>query len=335
MEKPNSTNRTVCMLARLPCAHYDASIKLFSGMLADHGISMITTASPTVAIAHRGPVIIMLVEQYTLATHAVAIARALVGRRTAAMVFRAQEALTGTKLKTRLKRLLLGIERHMSPITMMSIVPLDILPKADSLFKSWLHDPQIWDVPFLPAPSVDRNLAERVVAEAHGRRVVVALGLMESYKGVEMLAALAKDKAFCSKYMLVIAGLQLEKTVPIFAEIQSDCIIENRYISDGELYALYDVADFIWSVYGPSYDQASGIFGRAIQFGRTPIIRKGSLIDQYSTYLGAKPVIVAWQAEPSEIAMELDASSGKISPLVIGNDVSRANLMTALYGDLP
>lgn len=138
-----SSHRNVCMLARLPCAHFDASVEIFGGIFREHGIAMFTTTDPKAAIAHPGPVLIMQLEQYTLVSHVVAMARAAMGRRTAAMVFRAREALTGTKPQTRLKRFLLRAERKMSSVTMMTILPLDLLPDADTLFRSWLHDPQV------------------------------------------------------------------------------------------------------------------------------------------------------------------------------------------------
>ena len=327
-------DRTVCVLARRPCFHLDASIELFEGVLKEHGLAMVTTTSPAKAIAHRGPVLVMLVEQYKLAAHVVVFARAVLGRRTAAMVFRAREPLTGGGLGTALKRWLLLVERRLPPVTMMTILPFDLLPNDPStLFRSWMHDPQLWDIPRLSPPPPDRALAERARARANGRPTVVVMGRMEQYKGIKMMVAMATDPAFCSKFFLVIAGAQEPAIQPMLAAIDGDFMIENRYISDGELYALYDVADYVWAVYAPDYDQASGIFGRAAQFGRTSIVRAGSLVDRYAIYLGVTPVRVEWDASPAEVAEQLAQSPGRTAPLMLDSEASTTALLDALIGE--
>ena len=54
----------------------------------------------------------------------------------------------------------------------------------------------------------------------------------------------------------------------------------NRFVSEEELIALYASSDLVWAFYDEEYDQASGIFGRALQFGVPSIIRSGSLVDR-------------------------------------------------------
>lgn len=49
---------------------------------------------------------------------------------------------------------------------------------------------------------------------------------------------------------------------------------------DEEILSLYKVADLVWCSDAPDDDQASGVFGRAIQTGVEPVFRKGSLPDR-------------------------------------------------------
>jgi hypothetical protein len=53
-------------------------------------------------------------------------------------------------------------------------------------------------------------------------------------------------------------------------------ILIDRFISDDEIIALYRHAALVWAVYAPTYDQASGIAGRAYQFGIPIAVRHGS-----------------------------------------------------------
>ena len=313
--------------------HHQAYLDVIRTILRRQGFDVMITDQPRAAVAHRGPVLIMHFEQYTRAAHLVTLARAVLGRRTAALVFRSREIMTSSNPLARLKHLLLRIERRIPTVSMMAILPLALLPGSERLFRSWIHDPQLWDVPLLPEPSPDRALADEVRVRAAGRPVLVTVGLITEYKGVDMLAALASDAAFCARYLLVIAGRQDAQVSAKFAGAQGDCLIENRYVSDGELYALYEVADFVWAVYAPSYDQASGVFGRAVQFGRTPVVRENSLIDEYATSLCVSPVRLAWDATPAEVAAQLARSVGQTEPRIIGEDVSTTALLDALIGE--
>ena len=54
----------------------------------------------------------------------------------------------------------------------------------------------------------------------------------------------------------------------------------NRFVNEDELTALYASSDIIWAFYDEDYDQASGIFGRAVQFGVPSIVRYLSLVDR-------------------------------------------------------
>ena len=40
-------------------------------------------------------------------------------------------------------------------------------------------------------------------------------------------------------------------------------------------------SQFIWCCYSPEYDQASGVFGRAVQYGCIPIVREHSVIHKF------------------------------------------------------
>lgn len=55
-------------------------------------------------------------------------------------------------------------------------------------------------------------------------------------------------------------------------------LAEDRIVTDDEILRLYKVADLAWCCYAPDYDQASGVFGRALQTGVEPVVREGRVL---------------------------------------------------------
>jgi hypothetical protein len=123
----------------------------------------------------------------------------------------------------------------------------------------------------------------RVIEAAGQRRIVVALGRQDSSKGFELFSeAYSKSEEIQRNYIFVCAGSIHENMRQNIECLQATgAFVENREISDRELFELYNVADIIWCLYLPEYDQASGIFGRALQFGKLPLIRTGSLTHRF------------------------------------------------------
>jgi hypothetical protein len=79
-------------------------------------------------------------------------------------------------------------------------------------------------------------------------------------------------------------------------------IVVDRFVSDDELASLYSCADFMWSCYSPTYNQASGIFGRAVQYGVPSIVRKGSYIHKQANIMDLSVVPLEWNDVESAVA---------------------------------
>ena len=59
----------------------------------------------------------------------------------------------------------------------------------------------------------------------------------------------------------------------------------NSWIGDAEIESLFGIADKIWSCCSLESDKASGIFGRAMQWGVPVIVRADSSIHQFAQAL--------------------------------------------------
>ena len=295
---------TVMFLNRHGLGHRTDYLTLFSELLRREGYRSFSHKSLLQAILHPGPVIIMMVEDYRWGTYLVGLARACLFRRTLGLLFLARETLLGTRIRHVIKRALLRLARVQSRFAVVTIVPHAVLRQAipdtrydiGRLTHGWIDDPQLWDLEFLPNQPLSTPLSERVVTAAGERAILMVSGGLSRLKGLEMIGQLAADEEFGRSVLLVVAG-ELVGTAADFAEVlqDSECFFENRFLSNDELRSLYSISDLVWCAYRPDFDQASGIFGRAVQTGVTPIVRKGSIVEAYGQSMSVPMLSVEWQ----------------------------------------
>lgn len=220
---------------------------------------------------------------------AVAIARALRGRRTAALFLGAQTCVDIGRW-TSLKRLVFGLIRRIPGVTTATITPFDVMPAYKGIASVGLYDPQYWDqldagVIADPAPTA---LSEDVAARAGGRLILCALGRMGANKGLDFLAeTLERHPSLAERVFVVCAGSVIGEVKPAAARLSAaGALMVDRFVSDAELESLYGVSDSVWACYSPGYNSASGVFGRALQFGVPPIVKAGSVIARFATVNG-------------------------------------------------
>jgi hypothetical protein len=275
--------------------------------------------------------------------------RTLTFRRTVALFFRVRETLTETRLRHVVKRTLLRVVRSQSLLSILTIIPYPVLRRAvpearvdvARLTHGWIDDPQLWDLEFLPPRAASTPLSERAVKAAGTRPILMVAGALDRQKGLEMVARLAGDKEFVDKILIVIAGKVAKSDSDVLPALaKSDCILEDRFISHEELNSLYAVSDLAWCAYSPSYDQASGIFGRAVQTGVTPIVRLGSIVEVYAQNMDVQVLSIDW--EDTEIGRTIvgELVNRVGAGAAVHSTRERAernvdNLMLALFGPRP
>jgi hypothetical protein len=210
---------------------------------------------------------------------AIALLRALRGRRTTGLFLRPMQCFrTERPFVYAAKRWVFRVLRRLPRLRLLSIVPFEVEPRLAQVCHDWVHDPQLWDLwldgpPVLPAT----DLSRRVAAAANCREVMIFIGAGNRIKGFDGFVQEALSRK--DSMLTVVAG----RVAPEFAadaQRLSDegMIVEDRFVSDEEILSLYRVADRAWCRYAPDYDQASGIFGRALQTGVAPIVREGSVV---------------------------------------------------------
>lgn len=210
--------------------------------------------------------------------------RAALGLRTVGLLLRPLPALHGTSLRLRIKRAALILLRQLRRVSVLTIIPFAVDPALTRIARGWIHDLQNWDFALGSAtdPAQSALTASHVRGAAEGRKVCVAIGGQNREKGFDRFAALWSDNAEMRRAFLFAFGgtvsADLSAAAARFAETDGYALA--RFVSDAELHGLYQAADLVWCAYDPSYDQASGILGRAMQCGIPVVVRKGSVIER-------------------------------------------------------
>jgi hypothetical protein len=138
----------------------------------------------------------------------------------------------------------------------------------------------MWDL-WVDGPPVlpETELSRRVKRESEGRKIMIFIGMANYIKGFPELVETAQREH--ESLLVVVAGRVAQEYADEVALLRRlGMIVEDRYVSDDEVLSLYNVADYAWCRYAPEYDQASGVFGRAIQTGVMPVVRTGSVVHQ-------------------------------------------------------
>lgn len=215
----------------------------------------------------------------------IALRRALRGRRTLGLFLRPQSCL-GSGVRMHIKRRLMQVLCAVPGVSVLSIIPATFVPAISTVSTDWGHDPQLWDQIDAPS-SPDEAMRASVAQLADGRPVLAFLGRASRIKGLPKLAALLKARPdLTRKIAVVVAGsVDAECKTDAAQLAASGATVWDRRITDAELSALYEAAGLVWANYDASYDQASGIFGRAIQCGRAVVIREGAMLQRYADIL--------------------------------------------------
>lgn len=212
------------------------------------------------------------------------VARAALGRPTAGIFLSPQRCFVRDELKCRIKRLAFMGYKRVPGLTLFTITPFEIEPRFAEVANVGAYDPQYWDMHdgtrVVMPPSTP--FSDKIRAAAAGRPVVCMPGSLNAEKGFGFLAdSLAATPALAKRLLIVAAGRVLPSArASVETFVASGGLLHDRRLEDAELKSLYGIADAIWCCYEPGYDQASGIFGRGMQFGVPVIVRRGSLIER-------------------------------------------------------
>jgi hypothetical protein len=194
------------------------------------------------------------------------------------------------------KLLLFMLLKWFPRLTIATITPYEVAPEFRRVSHVGLHDPQYWDKTPSPVPPEPptTELSQRLVQMAGQRMVLGHIGLVSKTKGTDFLADfLERHPDTSAEVFVACVGDVREGEEALANRLRaSGAFILGRHATDDEIESLYGTASVIWCCYPPDFDRASGVFGRALQYGVDPLIRTGSNIHRLSRMIGESPPTV-------------------------------------------
>jgi hypothetical protein len=269
-------------------------------------------------------------DQHMFSFAAISIIRSVLGRPTVALFLRAQRCFEYGKLIYPIKRFVFWALRRVRLLTVVTITPFEVAPRYAEVARAGVCDPQYWDLHdgiTLRKPGCT-SLSDEVRERAGSRRICCVLGALGTGKGLGFLAGtLERHPQMMTHAFIVCAGRVMPGNSDLAARLLAQgALLVDRFISDAELESLYGIADAIWACYAPDYDEASGVFGRAIQWGVPVIVREGSVIAAFADRACADYHPVAFDAHESLAAiLERLPSRQEATPAL--SEFDRTNLV--------
>lgn len=274
-----------------------ALVQLYSRSLDGHRASYVSFTARLLG-GHRtnipglifssSPAMFLMIEESFALYVMVAIWRSLFGWRTVGLLFRPKPALYGTSMRLQLKRGLLKTLRRIPLVKTLSIVPATLDSRISEISDDWIYDFQLWDMDDVKLNKFQNFSNGGVAGEsgelffqfsksAAGRKLLVAVGSQDRSKGYDAFADFSIFPGVREKWLCASGGKVHENCQAYKAKIEAaGGYVLDRFISDDELLVLYAASSVVWCAYAENYDQASGILGRAVQFGIPVIVREGS-----------------------------------------------------------
>tara|TARA_B110000090_G_scaffold192744_1_gene226407 strand:- start:507 stop:1508 length:1002 start_codon:yes stop_codon:yes gene_type:complete len=237
----------------------------------------------------KEPIIFLMIEDSPLTYLFISIYRSIFQLKTVGFLFRPLPIFKKDTFRMKIKYLFLRVLKLIPKIQTILIVPDSLHIKFEKICDGWIYDMQLWDISDdqlasykdLRANYTNSSLVDKIKLIANGRKVVCAIGSQNKRKGFHIFADTFIENPDIRHGYLFIFGGKLEGCTDLLEKFERfGGMSFNRFVSEEELIALYASSDLVWAFYDEEYDQASGIFGRALQFGVPSIIRSGSLVDR-------------------------------------------------------
>ena len=322
--EPYSQNNRPSLYFRALSGHRANYVRIlgcyFDHILEDRNLSVLNRLDKLIRPSR---LVFGMVDDGYLQFFLVSMLRLFLFKDTAGFFVRPQTCFNNTVI-SKVKFFMFWLLCKIPKIHIYSLMPHNLYPELEYVCNDFIYDPELWHLHGKSDISIaDQDFSLPDLNSGEGPTILLC-GSIATHKGIKDLREiLCNGHLLDIGYRVIIAGKtpEHEPSKIIRCELESlGCISIDRYISDSELDYLYEIADYIWCSYDHQYDQASGIFGTAIQKGKMPIVRAGSLISRFAACFSI-PTVELSVGNPQEDIQRIlqgePAVGGGLSKLVI------------------
>lgn len=281
----NPSNKFVCFSANRICHHDDYHLLLKTFV----DIENIKRFYPKIKVLFsRTNIIFLDIDSRDLIFLPFVVLRSLWGGRGVAISVRTEALLINesksfifskANLKSLIKRSLFKIIKHYSKTSILSIhrnTPIE--NKLIPYVNEFIFDPQLWDLKYLKiAKRKPKELSDSFFKEP--QKIIFIPGHLNDRRSKDELMRFVKSS---NQFKFLFAG-HIEKLEEKTLSKKTNCTVINRFVSNEELLYLYEMSEIIYVFY--TNNRPSGFFGRALQLGKTIIVRKNAFLNfQFQNY---------------------------------------------------
>ena len=245
----------------------------------------------------------------------ISLLRALLRKKTIGIMLSPWDCYRPNVLKDKFRRYAFIFLKRLAHVRVICMIPFDMDERYRDIADCWIYDPEFWDMHALEERHVVvRNLSRSVESTPTGKINLLYLGGVNSEKGFDFLAKLfLENKDLFLKFDLSVVGKIPKPYMYIAKQLrEAGAHVVDEFVTDERMFDFIKQSSLMWCCYCPRYDASSGIFGRAIQFGKLPLIRTSSRLEKLAGVLG-KQVVTFEFGNLDEALLQLKTIDRKIS----------------------
>ena len=223
----------------------------------------------------------------------ISLLRALLRKKTIGIMLSPWDCYRPNVLKDKFRRYTFILLKKLTHVRVICMIPFDMDERYKNIADCWIYDPEFWDMHALEERRVVvQNVSRSVKSTPTGKLNLLYLGGVNSEKGFDFLAKLfLENKNLFTKFDLSVVGKISKPYTHIANQLrEAGADVVDEFVSDERMFSFIKQSSLMWCCYSPNYDASSGIFGRAIQFDKLPLVRSTSRLEKLAGLLGKHAV---------------------------------------------
>lgn len=224
----------------------------------------------------------------------ISLLRALLRKKTIGIMLSPWDCYRPNVLKDKFRRYTFILLKKLTHVRVICMIPFDMDERYKNIADCWIYDPEFWDMHvFEERRFIVQNSSRSVKSTPTGKLNLLYLGGVNPEKGFDFLAKLfLENKNLFIKFDLSVVGKISKPYMHIANQLrEAGADVVDEFVSDERMFDFIKQSSLMWCCYCPRYDASSGIFGRAIQFDKLPLIRKSSRLEKLAGLLGKHAVM--------------------------------------------
>lgn len=234
-------------------------------------------------------------DDYFIKFFFISLFRKLIGKKTVALLIRAEYCLKPSSIKHKIKRLMLILLLKLNMAKLITIMPFTVEPALENILSGWIYDPAF----FMRNENVffdvaQENFLREMVNNNLDKKIILFLGALSKPRGfIEYTKLVKEDVQFslAEDFFYIAAGKNVFFNIDETYVKSNNLFVYPNLISESTFNFLLDSSWCVWCAYSKDYDQFSGIFCNAFVRSKYVLLTPGSRIERFAISHGSQFIL--------------------------------------------